>query len=149
MAAVIDIATAERLQGPSERRTHLRVIPGGLADDDRRGLSGARGIESARTVSARTYLVRRIAVLSVAVVLLVATAYLLAATGRALLGALDAAPVTSGRVHVVSEGDTAWSLAGRYAPSMDRRAAVDELLALNGHDVLRVGEELSLPASFG
>jgi len=51
--------------------------------------------------------------------------------------------------HVVSEGDTAWSLAGRYAPSMDRRAAVDELLALNGHDVLRVGEELSLPASFG
>ena len=66
MAAVIDIATAERLQGPSERRTHLRVIPGGLADDDRRGLSGARGIESARTVSARTYLVRRIAVLSVA-----------------------------------------------------------------------------------
>jgi Tfp pilus assembly protein FimV len=63
--------------------------------------------------------------------------------------ALDRPPAASGRTHVVEPGDTAWNLAARLAPGVDRRSAVDDLLALNGDSVLRVGQQLRLPASFG
>lgn len=135
MAAVIDIATADRLSGVQGWRPQLRLVHGG---------SG-----SVRSVAPRVYVIRRIVVLATAVVVVTMLAQVVAAAGRTVAAAMDVAPDASGRVHVVAQGETAWELAERYAPSMDRRAAVDELLALNGHGVLRVGQALSLPASFG
>jgi len=146
MAAVIDIATAERFDPSRGTRPKLRLVQDGLFQD---GLFQDGQVEARTATSARTYLVRRLVVASVAVVLVVMTAQLLAVAGRAVLGALDATPAASDQVHVVAEGDTAWDLAARYAPRMDRRDAIDDLLALNGQGALRVGQEIVLPASFG
>jgi hypothetical protein len=145
MAAVIDLHTGERVSD-APRRPQLRLIEGGRAAAPTR--AGERARSSAPAVSARTYLLRRIAAVALAVVLLLLVVQALAGVGRALAGALDAAPAASERVHVVAPGDTAWELSARYAPDLDRRTAVDELLALNGHAPLQVGQELRLPASF-
>ena len=50
--------------------------------------------------------------------------------------------------HRASAGDTLWEIAGRYAPQVDRRVAMDDLLALNGGATLQVGQEVLLPASW-
>jgi len=99
-------------------------------------------------VSQRTYLLRRVAVLAVVVVVVLGAAQALAGVGRIVASELTSVPEPSGQVHVVAPGESAWELAGRYAPSLDRRDAVDQLLALNGQGALRVGQELRLPASF-
>lgn len=140
MAAVIELHTGERV-AEAPRRPQLRLVQGG------RSTTAPRPAPVA-TPSARTFLIRRIAVLVVAAVLVVLVAQVLAGAGRAVAGALDTAPAASGQVHVVEPGETAWELAERYAPQLDRRVAVDELLALNGHAPLQAGQELRLPASF-
>lgn len=142
MAAVIDLHTGEHLDRlPTHPRPSLRLVEGG-----RSGLHPRRVRPSA---TARTYLVRRVLAATVAVVVVLCAVQVLAFAGRAVLGALDGVPTPSGRIHVVRSGDTAWSIAGRYAPGMDRRDAVDDLVALNGSRVLRPGLELQIPASFG
>lgn len=142
MAAVIDIQTGERIRPSApEARPRLRLVHGGrTAWDPVPARAGG--------VARRVFLVRRIVAVAV-----VCAAVLLAAQGMAAIGRLVAAaaepnPEASGLVHVVHAGDTAWSIAARYAPGMDRRDAVDDLLALNGDRVLRPGRELRLPASF-
>jgi Tfp pilus assembly protein FimV len=80
-----------------------------------------------------------------------------------LLGVRGAAVVVSGLVagtagpgstlvatttHRASAGDTLWEIAGRYAPGIDRRIAMDDLLAINGGATLQVGQEVLLPASW-
>lgn len=136
MAAVIDLHTGARL-APEARRPQLRLIHGGAS---RSGPSS--------TVSQRTYVLRRAVVAALAVVVVLFAAQVVAGIGRVIASELAAVPASSGQVHVVSPGESAWELAGRYAPSLDRRDAVDQLLALNGQGPLRIGQELRLPASF-
>ena len=135
MAAVIDLQTGHRIEPGTEPRPQLRVLQGGRSP--------------AALVARRTYLLRRVLVASVAVVLVVVLAQLVGSLAGSLAGAVDGPPAASGQVHVVRPGDTLWSLAGDLAPGLDRRVAVDDLLALNGERPLGVGQELQLPASFG
>ncbi len=100
-------------------------------------------------MSPRTYLIRRIAAVAVAALVVLVVAQILGGVGRIVASEFDAAPTASARVHVVRAGETAWAIAGRYAPEMDRRQAVDQLLALNGQEMIRSGQTLRLPASFG
>lgn len=136
MAAVIELRTGDRILD-SPRRPQLRLVQGDVQT--------AGGHPA---VSRRTYMLRRSAVLVAAVVVVVLTAQLLAGIGRVVASELDVAPEASGRTHVVEAGETAWEIAGRLAPEMDRRQAVDQLLALNGHSMVRSGQVLRLPASF-
>jgi hypothetical protein len=134
MAAVIDLHTGHRIEPESAPRPQLRVLQGGRSPSV--------------LVARRTYVLRRVLVASVAVVVVLVLAQLLGTVAGSLAGAVDGPPATSGRVHVVQPGDTVWSLAGDLAPGVDRRVAVDDLLALNGERPLSVGQELQLPASF-
>lgn len=145
MAAVIDLHIGEQLAPPAPR-PRLRLVQGGARPGS--ASAPAARLAVARPVSERTYLVRRVLVAAVVVLAVVLAAQALAGIGRGVASALDTAPEASGQVHVVAPGETAWELAARYAPSMDRRVAVDELLALNGQGSLRIGQELRLPASF-
>jgi Tfp pilus assembly protein FimV len=47
---------------------------------------------------------------------------------------------------VVREGDTLWSIAGRVAPHLDVRVAVDRLVAANGGAPLVPGQVLEVPS---
>jgi len=51
-------------------------------------------------------------------------------------------------VHVARPGDTLWEVAGRYAPQVDPRVAIDDLIALNGGAALQVGQRVLLPADW-
>ena len=136
MAAVIDLHTGRHLPEVAPTPApQLRLVRGGQ-DPHARSMR-------------RTYLVRRTAVAAVAVVLVLLVVQILGAVGGAVAGAFDSAPAASGEVHVVRAGDTLWSIAGQVAPGVDRRVAVDDLLALNGEGPLRIGQHLQLPASFG
>lgn len=142
MAAVIDLHTGERvLDAP--RRPQLRLVQGGRQDAGSVASSAGRS-----QPTQRTYLVRRVVAVAVAAVVVLAVAQVLAGVGRIVAAEMDTAPATSGQVHVVQPGDTAWEIAGRLAPDLDRRVAVDQLLALNGQGAISVGQELRLPASF-
>jgi len=136
MAAVIDLRTGRQVPQPAPSpRPQLRVLEGGRSPSAR--------------VARQTYLVRRAAVAVVAALVIVVLAQVLGGLVGSLAGAMDGVPAASGAVHVVAPGDTMWSLAGDLAPGLDRRVAVDDLLALNGEAPLRVGQDLRLPASFG
>ncbi len=155
MAAVIDLRTGDHLVEAAPR-PQLRLLRGSSAP-----LAIApTTVTMAHPVSARshhmrpthlmrrTYLMRRVAVAVVGVLVVLLAANLVAGIGRAVLGSFEGAPAASGAVHVVEQGDTAWELAARYAPSLDRRVAVDAILALNGQRPIRVGQVLQLPDSF-
>jgi Tfp pilus assembly protein FimV len=59
---------------------------------------------------------------------------------------LGPAEVAASHELIVQPGDTLWSIAASIAPPhTDVRATVDRLDALNGHQVLTVGEHLRLP----
>ena len=139
MAAVIDLSTARQLspveifdRPTTPARPALRLIEGGVSQRlDRRR---------------RVYLRRRLVVLTVAVVLVV---ILLQGFGTVVSALLPSTPAASTETYTVGSGDTLWDVAGRVAPSTDRRATVDSLVALNGSAPLRVGQRLVLPASAG
>ncbi|MFZ4518842.1 MAG: LysM peptidoglycan-binding domain-containing protein [Microthrixaceae bacterium] len=134
MAAVIDLSTARHLPTPARNhRPELRVVPGGRSEQARR--------------LRRTYLRRRLFVAGVALVVLLVAANVVATVMPAASGA-GAVPVSSATYRVLP-GDTLWSIAGQVAPGVDRRIAVDQLADLNGGTVLRAGQALRLPESFG
>lgn len=128
MAAVIELTP---LTAPSRVRPapSLRLVQGGLSPEVLR--------------RRRMYLRRRLLVLTVALaVLLVA---LRALTGP--VGVVAAEPVAAFG-HVVHAGDTMWSIAADVAPEVDRRVAVDRLVAANGGSAnLRVGQVVRIPSS--
>jgi hypothetical protein len=97
---------------------------------------------------------RRLAVLSVAMVLVGAVAL----GAQALSGLTDVGgtgtpepvevrPVpVAGQHYVVQPGDTLWSIAATIAPGSDPRPVVDALRAANGGPELEVGSRLTLDA---
>jgi hypothetical protein len=135
MAAVIDLHTGLQLpEQASPSRPRLLLVQGGQAPQ-------ARALR-------RTFLVRRALALAVAAVVLVVLAQLVGLVAGSVAEAIDSPPAASGQVHLVAPGETLWSVAGDLAPQLDRRVAVDDLLALNGEAPLRAGQRLQLPASF-
>lgn len=147
MSAVIELRTARRIDGTSAVRSaplpaarptgpQLRLIEGGRS---------ARAVELRRT-----YLRRRLLVVTVLVLLALGAVHV----AGALLGPAGAAPSirpAAGRTYDVSRGETLWSIAGKVLPGGDRRDAVETLVRANpwlegGSVVLRAGDVLEVPA---
>lgn len=155
MAAVIDIHTGDRISSTGAGQPpRLRLVHGGGAarlDPPASAVPGRGPAAPALRppASRHSYLLRRALVVAVAAMVVLLAAQAVAAAGRAVASAAASPPAASGRVHVVRSGETAWGIAGRYAPTMDRRDAVADLVSLNGGGVLRSGQEIRLPASFG
>jgi len=68
------------------------------------------------------------------------------ATAVKAVGPRSAHPVWS---HVVTPGETLWSIAGEAAPLRDRRETVDRLITVNHlhGPIIRAGQRLVLPAA--
>lgn len=144
MAAVIELRTGralsdERLVAGSARPVppRLRVIHGGRSPHARR--------------MRRTYLVRRVAAVSV-VVVAVWVVVQLAGAAFSPAGAGSTTVSAPAAVHRVEQGDTLWALAEAVDPDADPRDVVDRILRMNegGAAVtpdgrLLVGEHLRLP----
>lgn len=130
MAALISTHTSRHIVSDPRRpaRPTLRLIEGGRSPRLR-----------------RTYLRRRLLVATAAALLVLVIGQLAANVvgGSGRVGTA-VVPVSEQR-HVVRPGDTLWSIAGELAPEVDRRVAVDDLIALNGDDVLQVGQQLVVP----
>jgi LysM repeat protein len=110
-------------------------------------------IEGGRTASSaalRTYTVRRVVV--VVVLALLAVVALRAAALGVSAAVAPSATATNGAVaevvHTTRPGDTLWGVAIRYAPEVDPRIAIDDLIALNGGAALQVGQRVLLPAEW-
>jgi len=101
---------------------------------------------------ARTYLRRRLAVLSASVVLVALAGLVLTHGGPANATDVHVAPAAGPIVHepavyVVQPGDTVWTIAHRLDPTGDPRATVDRIVALNGGAALQPGQRLRLTDS--
>jgi len=96
------------------------------------------------------YLRRRVVVgLVVLVVALLGLRGAAALVSSAVVGTSGAGgAAVASTTHRAVPGDTLWEIAGRYAPQVDRRVAMDDLLALNGGGALQVGQQVLLPASW-
>ena len=89
------------------------------------------------------FLRRRVAV-AVAAVVLAAGLGSIAGGGETTVRSAPGSP----RAVRIQAGDTLWALAGAYAPGIDPRAFVDEVLRLNGLDAPPApGTRIKLPRS--
>ena len=63
------------------------------------------------------------------------------------VGTGAASVATAARTYVVRPGDTVWSIATRFEPSVDPRVVVDAITSANGVDpgALVPGQQLSIP----
>ena len=162
MAAVIELSTARRIHsttgptstGPGSAAATARHLPVGsvpeaTAPPRLRVIQGGR---SERAVQLRrTYLRRRLLVVTVLVLLVLGAAHLLSAVGGALASPAVPAPAASAATYDVAPGETLWSIAGQVLPGGDRRDAVDRLIEANpwlleSGTVLRAGDVLRVPA---
>jgi hypothetical protein len=138
------------LPGPRRpARPELRVLEGGRAP--------------ARVAQRATYRRRRLLVALLVTLTAAAVVLLVGAISTGLAGgghpstaagassptsavSLGPAEVAASHEVIVQPGDTLWSIAATVAPPhTDVRATVDQLVALNGHGSLAVGEHLRLP----
>lgn len=113
------------------------------------GLGGAResvlGNGSGGTVPPRAHLRLtrrgRMVVIALLATLAAVVFVLVAQPGRA------ADPPSPPPTIVVTEGDTLWSIAGRYSPGRERAATIEDIRRLNHLDgySLRAGQRLVLP----
>jgi hypothetical protein len=163
MAAVIDLSTARRLaDNPRSSRgtaapigrSRLATAPAILPTPQRQ-LPELRLIEGGRSDRAvqrrQMYRRRRLLVLTVAVLALLAGVRAVAAVGGAVASALAPEPVAT-QSYEVQAGDSLWSVAGRFLPGGDRRDAVARLADLNPTVVsasggVQAGDVLQVPAS--
>ncbi len=122
--------------------------PGGVARPSLRLIEGGRSPRALATQ--QRYLRRRALALVVALVvgLLAVRGAAAVASGLAAGTAGPGSAAVATTTHRASAGDTLWEIAGRYAPQVDRRVAMDDLLAINGGAALQVGQEVLLPASW-
>ncbi|HZJ25830.1 MAG TPA: hypothetical protein VFF40_02260 [Acidimicrobiia bacterium] len=97
---------------------------------------------SPRTTQA-TYWRRRLAVAVMAIGLVVVAGKAATALGGTPLATSERRPPTT--EHVVTEGDTLWSIVERLAPGADPRPLVDDLVAARGGSDLVAGERIELP----
>lgn len=144
MAAVIDIRTAAELDRPVRSVSdvpRLRVIQGGRS---------ARALRMRRV-----FLVRRLAVATLAVLVLLALMGAVSAAWASASGPSSVAGAVTGtaQVHVVAPGDTLWGIATAHRPESDPRDVVRALISANpdvpgvAQGRLSVGQQLSLPGA--
>lgn len=69
-----------------------------------------------------------------------------AVIGVAATGAAASSEPEAGVEHVVRPGESLWSIASGLGLDVDTRDLVDQLMAVNGSDVLRTGEVVTIPA---
>ena len=161
MAAVIDLSTARRL-ADTNRSLHGTAAPIGrsrlatapaILPTPQRQLPELRLIEGGRSERAvqrrQMYLRRRLLVLTVATLALLAGVRVLGAVGGAVASALAPEPVAT-QSYEVQSGDTLWSVAGEFLPGGDRRDAVARLAVLNPTVVsagggVQAGDVLQVP----
>ena len=129
MAAVM--TTPSPVEGCSAGETaqpnHLTLVP-----------MPAAGLGRPPRVSVLTYWRRRLAVLSVVAIVVLAAGQAGAALGSSPLAAPGRPP--SVVRHVVEPGDTLWGIAREVAPDEDPRPVVDALEAARHGAPLQVGE---------
>ncbi len=122
-----------------------RALPCGRTRVAPLGGTAARPATGAPRAASRLHLTRRGRVLLlVLAVLAVAVAF---SVGRVSAAAAPSGPAPT---VTVTTGDTLWSVAARAEPAADTRAAVADLVALNGLDEelpLHPGQVLMLPRS--
>lgn len=125
MAAVRQLEFAPDLAGAPARPRHLHLVP-----------------RPPRGPSAATYRRRRI-VAGVIVGGLMVAALKVSAQPDLVP---PAARTGTAAVHVVAPGDTYWSIASTLRSPDPLVEVVDELVAVNGDEVLQPGDRLLLPA---
>jgi Tfp pilus assembly protein FimV len=128
------MALAVQLSSPPPRRA-LRLAPQPVALDRPR------------------YGCRRLAAVAVLSAALVTTSTVVHAVGAALVHdpvaqAATPVPAAPHTLRLVQPGETLWSIAGDLRPSADRRAAVDELVRLNGSTTIIAGQPILVPAGW-
>lgn len=134
--AAVNVPQLVSPSGGQPARPQLVLLQGGRAD--------------ARTVDAHVYARRRLVVLALAVLAVVAV--LVAAQRLSTAGVPD---TTTGRavsaeaigadVHIVQPGETLWDIARAIAPDADPRVVVAMLVERNGDAPLQAGQRLELP----
>lgn len=122
--------------------------PGGVARPSLRLIEGGRSPRA--LAQQQRYQRRRAVAVVVALVLglLVLRGAAVVVSGLAAGTAGPGSTAVAATTHRASAGDTLWEIAGRYAPQVDRRVAMDDLLAINGGAAIQVGQEVLLPASW-
>jgi hypothetical protein len=96
---------------------------------------------------------RRLAAVAVLGAALLTASTALHAIGAALIDdpvaqAATAVPAAPHTLRLVQPGETLWSIAGDLRPRADRRAAVDELVRLNGGTTIIAGQPILVPATW-
>jgi nucleoid-associated protein YgaU len=132
----------------SAHRPVRQSHPGGVARPSLRLIEGGRSPQA--LAQHQRYQRRRAVAVVVALVLglLVLRGAAVVVTGLAAGTAGPGSTAVATTTHRASAGDTLWEIAGRYAPQVDRRVAMDDLLAINGGAAIQVGQEVLLPASW-
>jgi LysM repeat protein len=128
VAEVVPIETA-----PSARR---RALAAGLEGMAGAGAAPLRLTRRGRLVAG--------AALSLVLLLVISAGVLL--LGQQAVAGEQARPVPA-RVHVVTPGETLWSIAGRVAPGADRRDVVARLREFNALSsvALQAGQRIAIP----
>jgi hypothetical protein len=161
MAAVIELRTGTALDQPCVAGSPRPTPTGEPSGSGTRPTGGhpapaLRLVHGGRSAHARqlrrTYWVRRLAVVLLAVV--VAWVGVQAVTHALMpIGAGAAPTVQPGAVHTVQPGDTLWALASAIDPQADPRDTVQRIVELNQggpalstDGALLAGEQLRLPA---
>ena len=138
MAAVVQISPR-----PDESSSSRALKPAPAL----RVLEGGRSEQSLRmaAVYRRRRIISALAVLTVAVLGFLVVQSSIA--GSSPVGASTGVGAPAAATHVVRSGETLWEIARSLEVGGDVRDVVDRLAEINGGPVIRVGQELVIPAS--
>ena len=145
MAAVIDYQTGYRID--EDLRPELTLIEGGVAREPRVRMPSTR-IFLPLVGVARVYLFRRLMVTLAALGVVVIAGVI----GSSVVGTFSADPPMIS-THVVTSGETLWSIALIAKPNGDPRHTIDQIVAINSDtpmsfnpsEPLSVGQEILVP----
>ncbi len=128
---------------------HIRgsFASGRVGPADRSARSSTGAAAGSPPVPRRVYVLRRLAVLLMAIGLVAVVLSGRASASRPASG--SELPVTDRAVYVVQPGDTLWAIAESLAPESDTRDVVDRLARAAGGALLQPGQTIVLPPGLG